>query len=210
MNQIANFYCRFEDLHFTSSSPEIELIEEDSIFLDDIISVSYFRDIPSLKSHVLNMTKIWIERAERKNSKLLVMESNNNFGYKKISNWATLNYPRFMIYNRWMNWSIIGFCDRGWHVGSNNFEQYMMHYAVDIHGISKYAEVLASIPARNFNFVMGELTEESEINLLTDELVDLELEHFLDGKEITEEIRQEVYYSEMVRRGYLDIIGKKE
>lgn len=38
--------------------------------------------------------------------------------------------------------------------------------------------------------------------------MDLELKLFLEGIEVTEEIKQEVYYSEMVRRGYIDILIK--
>lgn len=59
-------------------------------------------------------------------------------------------------------------------------------------------------------FFTPNISEQSEINLLTDELVDLELEHFLDGKEITEEIKQKFYYPEILQRGYIYIIGKKE
>ena len=47
------------------------------------------------------------------------------------------------------------------------------------------------------------------MNFLSDELMDLELEHFLEGKEITEKIKQEVFYSEMVRRGYIDILDRQ-
>ena len=40
------------------------------------------------------------------------------------------------------------------------------------------------------------------MNLLSDELMDLELRLFLEGEKVTEEIKQEVYYPEIVRRGY--------
>ena len=38
--------------------------------------------------------------------------------------------------------------------------------------------------------------------------MDLEFKHFLDREEITEEIEQEVFYPEMVRRGHIDILNE--
>ena len=65
------------------------------------------------------------------------------------------------------------------------------------------------IPGRNFIFMIPDAMDEEEINLLSEELFNLELKRILDGEETTEEIKQNVFYPEMVKRGYVDILNKK-
>ena len=119
------------------------------------------------------------------------------------------SYPGLVIRNRWGKSKYVGFCYKGWFMMGNGFSSYLMQYAVNLYGIPEYAKYLKKIPGRNFIFMIPDAMDEEEINLLSEELFNLELKRILDGEETTEEIKQNVFYPEMVKRGYVDILNKK-
>ena len=118
------------------------------------------------------------------------------------------HYPGFLIFNRKKDWKIIGFCYGGWYTLDNNFTKYLHTYIYDLYGNENFHKYRNKLKGKKFLFLIPEVNEVHERNLLSNELIDIELKHFLEEEEITEKIKQEIYYSEMVRRGYIDILNK--
>lgn len=197
MFQKPSAYCRLESFCCHHISDNESLIEEQSHFLyNEKVYVNNFDNLLDLKKRVVKLKELW----ERRYFSLKKNRVINNIDV----------YPGFMIYNCSKEWKIISFCNLGWYVLGSNFNYYINQYIINLHGIDKHLEVINKIPSRKISFLIPDVKEELEMNLFSEKLMNIELESFLDGKEITEEIKQEVYYPEMVRRGYIDIIGKKE
>jgi hypothetical protein len=198
-------YCRLEISYNYLFEDELTETKQKSLFLQKDVYVKNFNNIESLKNQIIKLTEIWLnkypEREKYWNDDVwkIYMKYNGKDEDRD-------KYPAFMIYNRWNDWRIIGICYKGWHMGSN-FEQYIRHYAINLFGKPGYIKQLEKIQGRNFIFMTPEFHGTEEMNLLSDELLNLELEYFLENKEMTDEIKQKVFYPEMVKRGFVEVLG---
>ena len=192
MNKNNNVYCRFENFCCHFLQDEATAAKEKSLYLPiEDVYVEYFTDIASLKIRIFELYKIWM----------------NQHGYNNRSE-ETYDYPGFIIFNQYGDSSVVGYCPLGWHFFNGGFTNYICQYVIAL-GIDKYPQNIRKIQGHGFDFDVSVEHMDYEMNLLSDKLMDLELEHFLEGKEITEKIEQEVFYPEMVRRGYIDILNEK-
>ena len=202
-----NFYCRLEGFYQPLFDKDLAVTKQDSILLGREVYVKEFNDIKSLKQQIKDYTQIWITIYPEKERYLSNKKWKNNRIKDQLDEKRD-RYPGFMILNSNKDWVTIGYCYRGWHFIGNEFSKYINKYIINLHGIDRFIEYRKKLNGRNFLFLIPEVLEEHERALISDELMDLELEHFLEGKEITEKIEQEVFYPEMVRRGYIDILNE--
>ncbi|MBE9047001.1 hypothetical protein IQ255_21795 [Pleurocapsales cyanobacterium LEGE 10410] len=190
MNKNNNAYCRFENFCCHFLQDETKAVKEKSwdAPIEDVY-VEYFTDIASLKMRVLQLYEIWMHK----------------HGFNNRQKGAY--YPGFIICNQHGEHTVIGFCPHGWHFFNGSFSNYIRNYLIAL-DYDRYPQNLRKIQGRGYDFDVSVDHGDDEMNLLSDKLMDLELEHFLEGKEITNEIKQEVFYPEMVRRGYIDILNQ--
>ena len=191
MNKNNNAYCRFENFCCHFLQDETTTVKEKSwdAPIEDVY-VEYFTDINSLKKRILQLYEVWMNK------------------HKFNDRQKEAYYPGFIIVNQWNQRTTVGFCPQGWHFLGSGFSSYIRKYIIAL-DYDKYLRNIRKIQGRGFDFDVSTDNADYEMNLLSDELMDLELKHFLEGEEITEEIKQKVYYPEMVRRGYIDILGEK-
>lgn len=190
MNQESNLYCRFENFccHFLQEKTNTVKEKSWNAPIEDVY-VEYFSDIHSLKMRVLQLYNTWMNK------------------HKFHNRQEEAYYPGFMIFNQWHDWTIIGFCPQGWHLFNSGFSTYIRLYVISLN-FDQYSKHIRKIQGRGFDFDISVDHMDYEMNLLSEELMDLELKCFLERIEITEKIKQEVYYPEMVRRGYIDILNE--
>jgi hypothetical protein len=205
MIQNNSSYCRLEISYNYLFEDEPTETKHKSLFLQKDVYVKNFDNIKSLKEQIIEITEIWLNKYPERERYW------NDDVWKNCMKYNGKDedrdkYPGFMIYNRWGNWTIIGICYKGWRMGSN-FEQYLRHYAINIYGIQGYGKQLEKIQGRNFIFMTPEFHGFEEMYLLSDELVNFELEYFLENKEMTDEVKQEVFYPEMVKKGFIEVLG---
>ena len=187
-----NVYCRFENFCFNFDLDNTTTVREKSLYNpDEDVYVENFTNIASLKTRVLELYEIWINKRK--------LNDKQEYTY----------YPGFIIFHQYGDSKTIGFCPLGWHFFNGGFANYIRNYLIAL-DYDRYPQNLRKIEGRGCDFNVGtEDYGDDEMNFLSDELMDLELEYFLEGKEITEKIKQEVFYPEMVRRGYVDILDRQ-
>ncbi|MEL6439978.1 MAG: hypothetical protein AAFQ80_12080 [Cyanobacteria bacterium J06621_8] len=117
-------------------------------------------------------------------------------------------YPGFLIFNNQeKDNKVIGFCPQGWYLECSGFLGYVNSYIFTL-DYDNSLRNLRKIEGRGYDFDISKDYGNYEMCLLFEELINLELKHFLEGLEITDQIKQEIYYPEMVRRGYIDILNE--
>ncbi|MEO0686463.1 MAG: hypothetical protein AAFY76_15845, partial [Cyanobacteria bacterium J06649_11] len=170
MKRINKAYCRFEAFchHFpqyiTTATKEKSLNTPP----DEDVYVEYFNDMRSIKTRVLDLYQIWMKR--------------HNF----FNGVEGVYYPGFYIFNQYGGWKIIGFCPQGWYLLGNGFSDYVHQYIIALN-YDKYSRYIRKIQGRGFDFDVVADNGDYEMNLLSDELMDLELKLFLEGQKVTEE-----------------------
>ncbi|MEL6439980.1 MAG: hypothetical protein AAFQ80_12090, partial [Cyanobacteria bacterium J06621_8] len=115
-------------------------------------------------------------------------------------------FPGFIIFNQRKDYKVIEFGSQGWYFSCGNFLSYIYSYLIALDK-SNVVKNIRKIEVKGYDFDISQDYSDYEITLLSEELMDLELKHFLEGLEITDKIKQEIYYPEMVRRGYVDILN---
>lgn len=191
MNKNNEFYCRLENLchNNISDNGTIELPMNDYIRGENVY-VEYFTNISLLKERILNLTEIW----QRK------MTDNKNM----------INvYPGLYIVNQKNNDKAIGFCFGQWYLSSSLFFNFVHNYIIK-NFEEEYSRIMYKLESKKgFSIVSTWDLSGCELDLLTEEIFDLELRYFLDGDPIAEEIKHDLFYSEMVNRGYIDLFNKQ-
>ncbi|MGL5940290.1 MAG: hypothetical protein ACRC2S_07875 [Waterburya sp.] len=200
------FYCRLEISYARLLKDEPTATKKKSLFLQKDVYVQNFNSINSLKKQIIKLTEIWLNIFPEKEKYW------NDDVWRTIIKYKGMDenrdtYPGFMIYNHWNDWRIIGICYKGWHMLGSNFEQYLHNYAINLFGKPGYLKQLEKIQGRNLIFMTPEFHGIEEMFLLSDELVNFELEYFLENKEMTDEIKQKAFYPEMVKKGFIEVLG---
>lgn len=177
--------CRFDLECMGYSKEKSWSYETEDVYIENVTTVD------SLKKWILYFSEVW------KQKRLESIYKDNMT--ERIA---------FPLFNCWKNSTQVGFCSEGWIYWESSFAIYVYRYASKICK-NKYLDFRNAIGGKIYDvdtFIdIGYL--EYNMNFLTEELIDIELKRFLNGEEVTEEIEREVYYPEMVRRGYIDIIN---
>ena len=203
-----DFCCKLEGFHDILFKNDPNVNKENSTFFKREVYTKTFNNIDNLKQHVVSCTKAWIRCYPEKERYL----SDEYWQRNKIGNLLDEKrdlYPGFLILNRWKDWRTIGYCYKGWHLIGNEFSKYLNKYIIDLHGVDNLLKYQRKLDTKNFLFLIPQAFDDFERKLISNEIIDIELRHFLYREEITKKIEQEVFYPEMVRRGYIDILDKK-
>jgi len=201
-----NPYCRLESFYSYLLKDQLNVYKYKFSDYVGEVYVKDFNDIESLKYQVIKSTEFWIKKHPEQERfwsdeewKIRIRQG--------IKDKDRDSYPGFMVRNRWDQYAIIGFCYQGWFVLGNAFYRNLLEYAVGLYGISDYAKQLNQVSNRDFIFMIPDVHDEKDTNLLSDKLFDLEIKRLLNGEKETEEITQKIFYSEIVKRGYIEILS---
>ena len=191
MNQNYAYFCRMENFCYHNLQNYHDGINKGKslkVTSEDVYWET-FNDIFSLLERVHQLSKIWVENKQ-----------------KNENNCELLEYPGFLIYNKWKDWGIVSYCLDRWYFAASNFSIYVKKYIISLHS-DKYAEYLYKLQGKTFDVTISIDNSGCEIDLLSKELFEVELKHFFGIEPITEQTQQNIFYPEMVRRGYVDILN---
>lgn len=190
-------YCRleiFSHYHYLIYEKEQAKKELSILFKPEQSYVEKYQDIDSLKRRIKQLIKRYLEHLSEKErakklEKTFVKDNKLN------------KYPAFFIYNREKKWRYIGYSNNKWYF-STSFIGFVAKYLKKMYGEDDYFKYLQAIPREQFVFYTPEHTGVDELDLISEELLDMHLKEFLNGKEISKEDREAAFYKELMSRNY--------
>lgn len=185
MNKQSNFYCRMESLCRNQLIFDREAEKSKSKYVsNENVYVEYFENINLLKKRVLALTDSW----------------KNRFEYNK----EITHYPGLYIINKYNQDKAIGFCFNKWYICDSEFSRYARKYLYS-NFQEKYLANIEKLETKPFVIDSSWELFDCELNLLTEKIFDTELNLFLNQEKATEKIKQDLFYPEIVERGYINI-----
>lgn len=167
----------------------------------EYVYVENHQDITSLKQRIKQLTQKYLKRFPKKERYWTEAEREKNSSNGLVEDEKLDRYPAFLIYNKKKKKRLIGFCYRGWFFFTK-FRTYLAKSLVNIYGKENYSDYLQAIPRKRFIFYTPEWSEMDELDLISEELLDLHLREFLDGEKIPPEIKEAAFHKELMNRNY--------
>lgn len=167
----------------------------------EYVYVENHQDITSLKQRIKQLTQKYLKRFPKKERYWTEAEREKNSSNGLVKDEKLDRYPAFLIYNSLEEWSLIGVCYKGWKF-SSGFRGFLVKYLKERYREDRYFDYLQAIPRKRFIFYTPEWSEMDELDLISEELLDLHLREFLDGEKIPPEIKEAAFHKELMNRNY--------
>ena len=192
-----NCFCRLE-FHNYKELENANSYKDASIFLkNEEFNVEEFSNINSLKDRLKDLYERWQYVPRVKNSK------------RKIS-------PVYYIYNSNNQRGRIGYTNFGWRSPYNYFYGYISQSFTGKFGVKRYlSQFRPQIEGEELELLPPNLDWyfSSQVELDSEEIFDVVTKAFLQNRKFTEEelveLRQKLFYPEMVKRGYISILNSE-
>lgn len=197
MTKNENYFCRLE-FHNYKELESINSYKDTSIFIDDEeINVENFSSIHHLKNRLIDLYNRWQYIPYIKNLK------------DKI-------YPTYFFYNSNSKISHVSYTNFGWRSPYNYFYGYISQTFVNKFGIKRYlSHFEPQIKGEELELLLSNFDVRffPQVELDSEEIFDVVTKAFLQNKKFTEEelveIRQKLFYPEMFKRGYIDVLNSE-
>ena len=198
MSKNGHNFCRLE-FHNYKELESVNSYKDTSIFFKNKeFNVENFSSINCLKDRLKDLYDRWQYVPFIKNLK------------DKI-------YPIYYLYNSNNEISLISYTSFGWKAPYNYFYGYISQIFTRKFSIKRYlSHFRPQIQGEELELISPDYHEPSfrhRVELDSEEIFDMVTEVFLQNKKFTEEelvpIRQELFYPEMVKRGYIDVLNSE-
>lgn len=192
-------YYRLEITNYFLKQKLTEIEMNFSFFADNnLVRVEHYDNLFSVKQRIINLTDVFLESFPEK-ARYWAKENQKKHNIKEAVDYNKLDrYPTFIIANEFKNYAFLGYCYKGWYTPSS-FPSYVLKTIKQTYGEEKYLKYFDCISVEKFLFDMPhEPLEASELDLLSDDIIDIHLESSLLNKKI--EKRDEIYHEEIIRR----------
>ena len=205
MIDCSNKYCRLEIFCSLNINERKKIVVKNNLDFGKDVFVEKYEDFCSVKNRILELSQKWSNKYYSTD----VYKSREEEKIYYTGNFETASvykYPVFLLYNRWENFLLLGYCPMGW-LAPLQFVIYSTKYYINSYGEekgkTKILEIYQSSKEKNIVFLAPDWYTEPPSNLILEKTSDLFVIEWLDKGEVSEEYKQIIFQPEIEKRNKL-------